>query len=142
VIVQHGLNGDRFDHPLGADTFANWAGHGRHRVDHLCARARPTNIVDASRVPLDKAPVRRPRRFVDIPTLDDFFGGSAASRRARSHAPIGPRHRSAVDVVRNPALDLGPCSWPSRRQAHPPEIAYLGNSSAVMARCSGHRFRT
>jgi hypothetical protein len=135
VIVQHGLNGDRSIILSVADTFAK-LGWATVAIESTTFGARATgavNIVDAeSKFPWTKAPgYVGPDGFVDVPNgSTDFFGGLRSLGAVRDHMrqsvlDIG----SAVDVVRNPGLDLGPLlqAVPGAK-LDPTKIAYLGNS--------------
>lgn len=135
VIVQHGLSGDRSIILSVADAFAK-LGWATVAIESTTFGARATgamNIVDAASVfPWTKAPgYVGPDGFVDLPNgSTDFFGGLRSLGAVRDHMrqsvlDIG----SAVDVIRNPALDLGPLllAVPGAK-LDPTKIAYLGNS--------------
>jgi dienelactone hydrolase len=135
IIIQHGLGQDR-SYMLGlADTFAKkgWASVAIESVTFGARASEAADTVDAKSIfPWSAtAAYNGPDGFVDKPNgSNDFFGGledigAIRDQMRQSVLDI----ETATDVVRDPALDLGPLllAVPGAK-LDPTHMAYVGNS--------------
>jgi hypothetical protein len=141
VIVQHGLSGDRSFVLAIADTFAKkgWASVAIEGVTFGARASEPANVTDAKAVfpwSTTGGNYSGPDGFVDSPNgSGDFFGnlkslGALRDQMRQSVLDI----MTASDVIRNPALTLGPLlnAVPGAK-LDPGKVAYVGDSlGAIM----------
>ena len=140
VVVQHGLSGDRSILLSVANTFAKlgWATVAVESTTFGARASAAPNLVDSASIfawSASAGAYKGADGFVDLPNgSTDFFGGLRSLGAVRDHMRQSVLDMgSAVDVIRNPALDLGPllAAVPGAK-LDPKKIAFLGNSLGAL----------
>jgi hypothetical protein len=140
VILQHGLSGDRSYMLALADTFAKqgWASVGIETVTFGARASEAMNITDTQAAwawSASPGSYSGPDGFVDLPNgSTDFFGGlqnlgAVRDQLRQSVLDLGVE----IDVVRNPALDLGPLKLAvPGAKLDATRLVFLGNSLGAL----------